>query len=224
MDFTEIHLNTAYPIQLHVSNRDGNKGRYFCRYIGCVKNKTILVSPLVTGGQDVDLGSGGTVTARLMTGRGICVFPTRVLQVQQKPVPVMYLEYPELVDFKPIRNAERVETNLNIIVNNALRRDQVSEGKLCDVSITGARIELYKAVADLEDEVIVSGDYPIESISQTMRINAVIRSRIKAPQQNSAIHQPITYGLEFIRMPDDKRLILYGYVNYLLAQTYLPHV
>jgi len=224
MDFTLIHLTTGYPIQLHVSDKDGSTGRYFCRYIGCVKNKSILVSPLVTGGREVDLSSDKTITARLMIGRGICVFSTRVLQVQQKPVPMMYLEYPEDVEFKSIRNAERVETGLDVIVNNALKRDVVSEGKLRDISITGARIEIYKAVAELDDEVIISGDYPIESISQTMRINAVIRSRSKAPEQTTSIHQPITYGVEFTRMPDEKRLILYGYVNYLLAQTYLPLV
>ena len=224
MDFTLIHLSTAYPIQLHVADKDGNKGRYFCRYVGCVKNKSVLVSPLVAGGRQLDLSSDRTVTARLMIGRGICVFPTRILQVQRKPVPIMYLEYPEDVEFKPIRNAERVETGLSVIVHNALKRDLVSEGRLCDISITGARIEIYKAVAELDDEVIISGDYPIESISQTMRINAVIRSRAKVPLQNNTIHQPITYGVEFTRLPDEKRLILYGYVNYLLAQTYLPLV
>lgn len=222
MDFTNIHLATGYPIQLHVSERGGKLGRYFCRYIGCVKDKSILVSPLVAGGRELDLNSDKQVTARLMIGRGICVFPTRVMSIQQKPLAMMYLEYPDDVDFKSIRNAERVETGLDIIVNNALKRDQVSEGKLRDISITGARIEIYRPIAELDDEVIICGDYPIESINQTMRVNAVIRSRSKSAPRNSNIHQPITYGVEFIRLPDEKRLILYGYVNYLLAQTYIP--
>ena len=105
MDFCKLHLTAAYPIQLHVVDKEGNKGRYFCRYIGCVKNKSIMVSPLVTGGRDIDLSKDRSITARFMIGRGICVFPTRVIHQQHKPIAVMYLEYPVDVEFKAIRNA-----------------------------------------------------------------------------------------------------------------------
>lgn len=224
MDFFDLHLTASYPIQLHVADAEGKKGRYFCRYIGCVKKNAVIVSPLVTGGRDLGIDAGQVVTARLMIGRGICVFPARILAMQQQPVPMLYLEYPGNVEFKSIRNADRVETKLPVIVNNAGKKGQVSEGKLCDISITGARIELYKCVADIGDEIIISGDFLIETISQAMRANAVIHSRVNVPQKQSNIHQPITYGVEFVRLPDDKKLILYGYVNYLLAHTYLPKV
>ena len=224
MDFAELNLTGAYPIQLQVADKNGNKGRYFCRYIGYTKNNCVLVSHLITGRKDFDIDQEQVVHARLMIGRGVCIFPTKIVAIEEKPVSLMVLAYPKSVEFKQIRNAERVEATLKVIVNNAKQKEKVSEGKLCDISITGARIEMYKAIADIGEEVIISGDLPIESISQTTRVKAIIRSRVLPPQNNASIHQPITYGVEFISIPDEKKLILYGYVNHLLALTHLPQL
>ncbi len=222
MEFADLHLTGAYPIQLQVADINGNKNRYFCRYIGCVKQSSILVSHLITGRKNIDLDRDQTLQARLMIGRGVCIFPAKIIDLLHQPESMMLLTYPKKVEFKQIRNAERVLTSQKVIVNNAKEKDKVSEGKLSDVSITGARLEMYRSIADVGEEVTISGDYPIETISQTMRIKAVIRTRVLPSQDNTSIHQPITYGVEFLNIPDEKKLILFGYVNHLLALTHLP--
>ncbi|GAB1256360.1 hypothetical protein NBRC116494_08620 [Aurantivibrio plasticivorans] len=222
-DFAHLHLKSGYPIQLQVPDSRGNKQRFFCKYIGCTANQYIVTSKLVTGGQIEDVSAGVTATARLMIGRGICVFPVKILMVQNDPFPVMYLSYPKQVEFKEIRNADRVEVNLPVFVRSVAKQHNATEGRLTDISYSGAKLELKQPVAVIGDEVYISSDFHIETLPHHINVKAKVRTRINPPDKSKS--SPLTIlGVEFLEQEPERKVVLYAYVSYQLAQSNLPNL
>lgn len=103
--------------------------------------------------------------------------------------------------------------DLPISADNLSRLERVScAGRMVDISVSGARLELKEALASIGDEVVVKARVPVGELEVDWAIKSVIRSRIKRSTQEQVQEFPAVYGIEFIEKSPEALLILYGYV------------
>ncbi len=223
MKFEELKLNHGAQLQLQASGDGGTLHKYGSRYIGSIAGKSLLVAMPRTPIGAPRLRPGMKVAVRLMLGNGICVFACTVDHIVPSPFPLLHLSYPNNVGFKEVRGATRVSVDHPVGVTNVSDLDEpFSDGLIADISITGARLELAKAIGGVGDQLEVLADVNIGRLMRTLRVKAVIRSRIERSTKELDHNLPAVYGIEFVETDEDVLLILFGYVYCEMANNDLP--
>jgi len=209
MKFEDLKLDYGYPVQLQTGSGDIKEQRVGCRLVGCVPGKSIMVSQP----RNVRLRSGQRLVARFMVANGICLFPVTIESIVNLPLPMICLSYPSKVSFKEIRGATRVDVNLSIeAFNLGGFEERDCQGRLGDVSTSGAKIELTEALAEVGEELVIRGEVNVASIQRQLDIKTVVRSRIERSTKEQDAEYPAVYGVEFSETDEDKLLLLYAYV------------
>jgi len=148
-----------------------------------------------------------------MVANGICLFPVTVESIVNLPLPMICLSYPPKVSFKEIRGATRVDVNLSIEAFNLNGfEEKHCQGRLGDVSTSGAKIELTEALVEVGEELVIRGEVNVASIQRQLNITTVVRSRIERSTREQDSEYPAVYGVEFSETDEDKLLLLYAYV------------
>lgn len=212
MKFEDLKLTPGSPLQLQ-TNSTGQLERYSCRLIGCLPGRNILLTVPRSAGRNVRFRPGQKMVARLMVNNGIGIFACTLESQATDPYPILFVSYPESINFKGIRGATRVAVQMPVEVTN---RSAVEElrvtGIMADVSVSGARLELNDAVGDIGDRITILGKFEVLGISRKLQIEAVIRSRIERSTQEVEDNLSAIFGVEFIEKDEDRRLLLYSYV------------
>jgi len=209
MKFEDLKLDYGYPVQLQTGSGDIKEQRVSCRLVGCVPGKSIMVSQP----RNARLRPGQRLVARFMVANGICLFPVTIDSIVNLPLPMICLTYPSKVSFKEIRGATRVDVNLSIEAFNLNGFEERScEGRLGDVSTSGAKIELTEALVEVGEELVIRGEVNVASIQRQLDIKTVVRSRIERSTKEQDAEHPAVYGVEFSETDEDKLLLLYAYV------------
>lgn len=213
MKFEEFKLNSGYPLQLQINNINGQVERFSSRLIGCIPGRCILLSVPSIAKKIVRFRAGQKIVVRMIVDNGIGVFVCTAQSQTSDPYPILYVSYPDQVSFKGIRGATRVAVNLPVQATNISAIDQPSTGgTIADISISGARIELDKAVGEIGDKIELRASLSIENITRDLLITAVIRSRLERSTQEENQNLPAVYGIEFADDDEDKYLLVYAYV------------
>jgi hypothetical protein len=211
MKFEDMKLIYGYPLQLQTSNGAGQPERFSCRLIGCLPGRSILLSVPKLAGKLVRFRPGQKVVARLMVDNGIGIF-VGVVEVQTaEPYPILHISYPDNVSFKGIRGATRVAIDEPVQMRNlTTSSDEMLQGSVVDVSVTGARIEAASEFGEIGNKIQVTMRVGVANIIRDLPLEGIIRSRGEVDPQNAS--GAIAYGVEFIEPEEDRRLLLYAYV------------
>jgi c-di-GMP-binding flagellar brake protein YcgR len=215
MKFEDMKLAYGYPLQVQTNASNGQPERFSCRLIGCLPERSILLSVPKVAGKLVRFHAGQKIVTRLMVDNGIGIFASVVESQTADPYPILHIAYPNDVSFKGIRGATRVAIDQVVSVTNLTNGDnEIKLGAIVDISISGARIEIGELIGDIGDQLQLKMQVNITGIVRVLAINAIIRSRVEAeaqPQNNKKIGMT-TYGIQFIETDEDKLLLLYAYV------------
>ena len=84
---------------------------------------------------------------------------------------------------------------------------------MLNTSATGALIQCHQAVGELEDELLISLELQISSMQKYLRIRAVIRNLILPENNEESADDDYRYGVQFVELDEDQRLILNAYVH-----------
>ncbi|MDQ2075064.1 flagellar brake protein [Marinimicrobium sp. ABcell2] len=223
MKFEELKLSPGYPLQIQVSDPSGQSDRWPCRLIGAVPGRSLLISVPRSGGRLVRFRPGQKILARMMVANGVGAFASVVEAQTADPYPLIYLSHPKDISFKGVRGATRVGVEQPVIATNlsALSEQQVS-GKLADISVTGARLELDTVLGDIGDKILLQTRVEVAGIERDLTIEAILRSRIERSTQESTQNLPVVYGIEFTETDEERRLLLYAYVFSQIAHDQSP--
>lgn len=210
MKFEEIKLPPGYPLQLQTSSSMGQAKKINCRYLGALPGKYVLISPPT----NTRLRSGQKLVVKAMVANGIAMFTATVESMIAAPETMLCLSYPSTVNMKEIRGATRVSVELMVAAENktALEPKLIS-GRITDISITGAKLELEEVIGGVGDEISIEAPIRIGDIERTLSVTAVIRARIDRSTKELDSQYPAVYGIEFGRLDDDNYLLLHAYVN-----------
>ncbi|GAA5316285.1 MAG: hypothetical protein AseanaTS_14890 [Candidatus Pelagadaptatus aseana] len=214
MKFEELKLPYGYPVQLQAgSGTDAVK--LSSRLLGCVPGKTLMVSvPKASR-----LRTGQKIIVRIMAANGICLFPAVLESTANMPLPMLCLSYPGSVQFKEIRGATRVDVGLAIQATNLSSLEEKScDGKVSDISLSGAKIELREAIGEVGEELDLEMTVNIANLTRKLKIKTLIRSRIERSTREQDEEFSAVYGVEFKENNEEQLLGLYAYIYSAMAQ------
>lgn len=213
MKFDDLKLYSGFPLQLQLSALAGQAERYSCRLIGSLPGRSILLSvPKITG-KLIKLRAGQKIIVRLMVDNGIGVFASQIEAQTSEPYPILHISYPEIVTFKGIRGATRVGVDQQVVAHN-LNPDKKGDvrGVIVDISITGARLETETSLGDIGDHCELIASVIVQDVMREWRCKAVIRSRVDAVEDIRNPKLSLSYGIEFVDMDEECRLVMYAFV------------
>lgn len=212
MKFEELKLTYGYPLQLQTATLAGQPERSSCRLIGCLPGRSILLSVPKQAGKLVRFRAGQKIVVRFMVDNGIGIFAAIVEGQTSDPYPLLHLSYPESVAFKGIRGATRVAVREEIEATNmSLENKPKSIGFISDMSISGTRVELNEAIADIGEILELRAQVAIRELKKELILTGIVRSRVD-PSDNLEVGVVASYGVEFINQSDEQRLVMYAYV------------
>ncbi|MDO3388413.1 flagellar brake protein [Gilvimarinus sp. SDUM040013] len=213
MDFAELKLPHGTSLQLRVTNSSGQPESFASRFVGALPGRSLILSVPRAAGKLARFRPGQRMAVRMMVANGVGVFAATVEAQSSEPFPLLYVSYPETVQFKGIRKSTRIAVELPISVENVSTiSSENSKGLMADVSVSGARLELKDAVADIGDEIVVRTQVPVENLNLDWSIRAVVRSRVERSTQEQNQALPAVYGVEFVENAQESLLVLYAYV------------
>lgn len=213
MKLEDLRLAYGYPLQLQMNNSAGQPERFSCRLIGCMPGRSVLLSVPRAAGKLLRFRAGQKMVVRMMVDNGIGIFACVVETQTSDPVPILYVSYPEQVSFKGIRGATRVSVEQAVQVRNlSTINEEVINGVVADISISGARMELAEPIGEIGDKISITGRVKILDIERSLTVSAIIRSRLERSTQEADKDLPAVYGVEFIEEDEERRLLLCAYV------------
>lgn len=223
MKFEEFKLQPGYPLQIQVSNAEGQSERWPCRFIGAMPKRSLLISVPRAQGRLVRVRLGQEVLVRMVVANGVGGFATTVEAQTADPYPLIYLKYPEDISFKGVRGATRVGVEQPVIAtNSSVLSEQQVGGKLANVSVTGARLEMDQILGEIGDRILLHTEVDVAGLKRDLTIEAILRSRVERSTQEHTQAMPVVYGIEFTDADEERRLLLYAYVFSQIARDHTP--
>lgn len=209
MTFEEMGLNYGKSMSLFCDPTDKN-AEYECMLIGCLPGESVIIGPGASGVLP-RLEEGQRVFVRAKLNSGVAIFPSIVLFVSEIPTIMVYLDFPEEIKFKRVRSALRVKTTLPVLGNNLDdTRFTTIAGKIVDISVVGAGLEMYEELGRPGQRIEIKGKFKLDFIQRMLTIPAVIRT---CGQRDGAR----LYGVQFDDVEEDVLLMLFGFTYHEMA-------
>lgn len=212
-------LQIGDTLQLQYAPPSTNPDRFAVRVIGYLENEGIITTPPMRGGKVMLIREGLNFTVRLLQGSAVLGFNAKVLHSVTKPYPHMHLSYPENVEAKVIRNAQRVSSNLQATVKNtqlAEDEEHLHKVTLVDISLTGARLESSELLGKVGDVLHINA--PLRVCQSEEFLRTLVNICSVTPRDTEGEERVYYYGVAFRMLSRIQKLLLCAYVKGQIAQ------
>ncbi|MEJ2033061.1 MAG: flagellar brake protein [Deltaproteobacteria bacterium] len=189
------HLEFATPLNTRMSIKAVDEEKQFwCTFIGLEKERAILIR------LDRELAAlavpGNRVIVKYIIENLVFGFMTTVIGTVSKPLPLLFLDYPQSVEKLDLRRENRAICFLPVTI---CWEGEEYQGRILDISSGGCRVatDIMAALrlADLEVSELVSCKFDLEAPKE-IHVKSVVRSI----SQND---DKLCIGIEFIELPKD---------------------
>jgi c-di-GMP-binding flagellar brake protein YcgR len=214
IDFKDIKLSVGESIQLQ-NPSDDSKDRIFVKLMGFREGKSIIVTAPPSTNSDVQVQKGHKFIVRLFSIKTVYAFSVAVLETKNSPYPYMHLTYPQHVESVVVRNAQRVNVGLIVSVQNEdpdKALDEAVSAKLTDISTGGSKLSTVEAIGEVGDNISINAKLKVGGVDQYIQILAIIRRLEINEAQEEHSKDLHVYGLEFVFVEENERLVLHGFV------------
>jgi c-di-GMP-binding flagellar brake protein YcgR len=212
MKFEELGLVNYQQLHIH-TNSTGEAQRLVSHYVGCIPDKSILLTlPRTSDGRlspEGRLRAGDSISIKAATSNGLVTFSVKVLGLNSSPFPLLYLAYPRNFSFNNVRKDPRVDITLPLEMTFA--SGLTSRGVFSDISISGGRIKMEQAGAEVGEEVSIKSQLQVAGINRNIELSAMIRTCFDLPSGEEQGER--VYGVEFTEHDELKSLILSAFIN-----------
>ena len=176
----EIGVPFGLNLQVEVI---ATKERYNVKVIGCLPNKTLIVSAPRVDGKSIWLRETSIIKVRFMMGTKVCAFSSKVEKACREPAAYLHLAYPEVVEASTVRSAARLDTNLitsvEPIAENSVLDKKVA-AKMINISVGGGRFTSKHDLGSIGEVCRVALHLNVEGFDEAFKVNCELRS---GPQQ-----------------------------------------
>ena len=205
VDFSSLDLKVGQTLQI-VPDSANPKDLFESAFIGGVHSETLILTAPPSG-IFPSINEGQMLVIRILLADGVAVFTTNVLFITEVPMFMVFLDYPEKVKFHKIRKAKRVNIEMPILITGLGEgRPRNVDGKIVDISISGAGLEVKDELADVSEAIQIRGKFKVGSIQRLLSIKAIVRAK-KALGDGTFL-----YGVEFLEDNEDGLLVLFGFI------------
>lgn len=186
--------------------------KYAVRLLGYAEGRSLLISAPLRDGREVLLEKDASLTVRLLEGRKVCAFETRVIYRSVQPYTYYHLAYPDQIESMQIRDSERIDTVVDTLVDSDF--DIVGEwpkqAKINNLSKTGARVVSSNFLGELGHELIVEFDLDVSGMNKCICLTGIVRNA----EHKAATDDRNRYvvGIQFVDLTDEARLTLANFI------------
>jgi c-di-GMP-binding flagellar brake protein YcgR len=204
--FKEINPQVGARLQMMLQH-GAKPSIYYTELIGYVDGEYLIVKMPFENGLSIQVNAGEQVTLRILAGVDVFTLTSRVKTVFKAPYYYIHLSFPTDIKSIALRGAVRAKVNLPVQINGVT-------GVISDISVTGAAIVADNALGGLNEETLLSFDFPIKPSNQSAHINtsATIRSVQQLPSKKKDAPPRFTHGVSFHELDLTSQVMLQNLV------------
>lgn len=203
--FESIRLHTGAEMQVQ-SLADVAQERHKVRFIGFIKDKSLLVTLPFRNCERMWMEEGQAFIVRGFNGRYAYAFTTPVLRARAHPFAYLHFAWPRKVECRLVRNALRVAVALPASIS---RVDGSSLAvTMLDLSASGTLLDSPVEAGAVGDHIQLGFAVDFEGSAMSLGISAEIRKIYR--KENEA---GCRIGLEFEKVSQSDALVLHYFIN-----------
>lgn len=201
------------------------KERYSVKVVGCLPNKTLIVTAPRIEGKSVWLRETSIIKARFMMGTKVCAFASKIEKACREPVAYLHLAYPDIVEASIVRNAARLETSLITSVEpvtDGSVLDKKAAAKLINLSVGGGRFTSKHDLGEIGDLCRVALHLNVEGFDEVFKVCCEVCYReenvVQVPlhiEGEEGLTKPMnmyTFGVKFVDLTKEQVLLITAYI------------
>ncbi|OGV73826.1 MAG: hypothetical protein A3B82_03650 [Methylophilales bacterium RIFCSPHIGHO2_02_FULL_57_10] len=203
--FETLRLYPGATMQIQ-SLAYGLQAHHGVKFIGFIKDKSILVTLPFQDGKEMWMQIGHAYTLRGFNGKYAYAFTAKVIRAHTHPFPYVHFSWPHSVERKLVRHSLRVAVSLQA---NVSRSDSTSVvAALLDLSASGAMLDSPDTLGALGDHIQIGFAVDFAENSMNMNISATI-CNVHKKEDGTGFHT----GLVFKDVSQNDGLILHYFIN-----------
>lgn len=200
----EVRWQIGETFFLH---QQGVSARYTARFIGYIKNRTVLVTMPIIDDKYVLIRDNQMFIVRAFSGKKAYAFSAFVVKSVHSPHPYLHLSYPKELSCATIRRRARI--SVNIIASVSMNKPEESVAAiLSDMSLGGASANIRHPFGEVGQEGRIK--FKINAVGETVFVDLGIILRSIVPSDNGG---GCKHGYEFTGLTTHDRLVLSAYFH-----------
>ena len=204
LDFEELRLIPGTVLQVQLGQEED---RYFARYIGALRGKSVIVDSLERNGLPLFVPDGTALQVRGSVGSYAFVFPSSVLVNASRPYPHLHLTYPLEVVAVRLRRSERVPVRLVAAVVSD--DNQAFGGVILDLSVGGGLLATRHPLK-VGQRIQIKFKLEISGTEIILAVPAIVRSEREIDDRT--LEGAKGYGIEFVDLTPEDTVALMTYI------------
>jgi c-di-GMP-binding flagellar brake protein YcgR len=206
-------LQIGDQLQLQFAPPNEIQDRFAAALVGYLPGQSLIITTPRKQGNPIIVREGQAFTVRMLHGSNVFGFVARVLNVSAKPYPHLHLSYPADVESAVVRNAPRVSTEIQAIVNKSADQGAAINQRpvmISDISSTGARVTDSRKLGDVGVAIQITHTLKVCSGQDLLKVMAIIRNIRKVQREDGS--SVFVHGVEYRGLTRFQELLLCSYV------------
>jgi hypothetical protein len=200
----EVRWQVGETFFLH---QQGASVRYTARFIGYVKNRTVLVTMPIVDDKYVLIRDGQMFVVRAFSGKKAYAFSAFVVKSMHSPHPYLHLSYPKQLSCATIRHRARIPVNVIAAVLLDGQEDTAA-AVINDMSLGGASASIKHPFGETGQRGRIK--FKINAVGETVYMDVCTILRSIVPVENGG---GCKHGYEFVDLSTQDRLVLSAYFH-----------
>jgi c-di-GMP-binding flagellar brake protein YcgR len=208
IQFDDIRLQVGAAVQLQLPD---SETRYYCKVVGFVKGKTILVTNPVVDDKLIFLREGMSVIVRVFNGKDAYGFSASVLKACTLPVAYLHLSFPRRIEGVVVRRSDRLDVKLIASVQ-PLRENAENAtipATILNLSSSGALVHGKNPLGAVDEILRLTFRIKINMIDGYIETDAILRS-CKPVEPDGTYPPGWLHGVEFVQLQQQDILLLHS--------------
>jgi hypothetical protein len=206
--FTDINLQVGSRLQMSLQH-GAKPSIYYTELIGYVDGEYLIVKIPFENGLSIQVQPDETVVLRILAGVDVYTLTCKIKTIFKAPYYYMHLNFPTDIKSIALRGAIRAKVNLPVQVNGV-----AGAGVITDISVTGAAITANSALGEINQEALISFDFPIKPTNQNAHIDTsvTIRSIQEISSKKKDAPPKLSHGISFHELDLTSQVMLLNLV------------
>ena len=200
----EVRWQVGETFFLH---QQGLSARYTARFIGYVKNRTVLVTMPIVDDKYVLVRDSQIFIVRAFSGKKAYAFSAYVVKSVHSPHPYLHLSYPKELSCATIRHRARIPVSIIASVSMDSNEENVA-AIIADMSLGGASANIRHPFGEVGQRGRIK--FKINAVGETVFVDLGIILRSIVPSDNGSACK---HGYEFTDLSTHDRLVLSAFFH-----------
>lgn len=200
----EVRWQVGETFFLH---QQGLSARYTARFIGYIKNRTVLVTMPIVDDKYVLIRDSQMFIVRAFSGKKAYAFSAFVVKSVHSPHPYLHLSYPKELSCATIRHRARIPVSIIASVSMNDHEESVA-AVIADMSLGGASANIKHPFGEVGQRGQIK--FKINAVGETVFVDLGIILRSIVPSDNGS---GCKHGYEFTGLSTHDRLVLSAYFH-----------